>query len=141
MIDKRTYAKIVNLMPIICVDLCVKHGNEYLLVLRKNEPLKMEWWVPGGRLMKGEKIVDAISRKLEQELGLRIVNLVGSIEFMGIYEEVFDKSPYNCPIHTVSAVFLVDHWSLSGDVKLDDQSIDYKFGALPDRFIKNLKKI
>jgi ADP-ribose pyrophosphatase YjhB (NUDIX family) len=65
------YKKILLAMPIVCVDLLVlDQAERVLLVKRKNEPAKGQWWVPGGRVHMGETRLAAAVRKLREECGL-----------------------------------------------------------------------
>ena len=53
------YTKIIEDLPIYCVDIIIKNDQEeYLLIKRNNEPKKGEWWVIGGRVLKGETTKD-----------------------------------------------------------------------------------
>lgn len=134
MIDIDSYKKIINLLPILCVDIVVKKSkSEYLLVKRANEPLKGEWWVIGGRVLKGESLIDAARRKALQELSLNIMELSP----IGYYEEFFEKNHFNVPsgMHSVSIVF---ETYISGDekIELDSQSTEWIFSeTLPTKFI------
>lgn len=123
------YMKVMECMPVVCVDaVVVNNKNEYLLVKRKNDPLKGEFWVPGGRLFKGEKAAEAIVRKMREELGIEV-----KVEKnLGYFEEFFDKTAQNIKtgFHAISLVFLVK--PMSGDIKLDSQSSDWGwFKELP----------
>jgi len=61
------YRKVLSAVPIVCVDcLVVNDASEYLLVKRRNEPLKGEYWVPGGRIYKNERLVEAVRRKMRE---------------------------------------------------------------------------
>jgi len=56
MIQENLYKKILEYLPILCVDVIIKDLNgSILLIKRNNEPLKGEWWVIGGRVLHGEK--------------------------------------------------------------------------------------
>ena len=58
------YGILIDRVPIVCVDVIVRNKKgEYLLVQRNNEPLKGEWWVVGGRLLRGETLADGARRK------------------------------------------------------------------------------
>ena len=132
-IPEDIYRTIVDLMPILCVDCVITNeSGQYLMVLRENEPLKGEWWFPGGRVYKGEKLGCAIRRKVKEELGIRLKNL----RPLGYYEDEFDKNPLNLEsgLHTMGVVFQAEPQSL--DVKLDPQSGDWKFfDKLPKRLV------
>ena len=126
------YRRVLSTMPIVCVDCVVINGKgQYLLVRRDNEPLKGEYWVPGGRLHKGERLVDAVQRKMRQEIGVG----VEIIRNLGFFEEFFDKTAENADggVHTISMVYLVK--PRNGDIRLDEQSSDWGwFDKLPERF-------
>lgn len=132
MIPSDLYKTIVDLMPILCVDIVLKYNGKYLLVKRTKEPLKDQWWVPGGRVLKGETITDAARRKIKEELGVEAEIL----KVLGYFEDKFRENEFGLEsgIHTVSIVFLVKPLSL--DFKLDNQSSSWKFvNALPEHFI------
>jgi len=133
MIRETLYREILRTLPVACVDLVVRRADgKFLVVRRKNEPLKGEWWVVGGRILQGEKVGDAVLRKLKQEVGL--VSL-GAPRFIGLYEDFFDRNSFEmAPYHTLSLVYEV---TVDGaGVILDDQSDGIRWDeALPERFI------
>jgi ADP-ribose pyrophosphatase YjhB (NUDIX family) len=97
------------------------------LVNRKNEPAKDEWWVPGGRVLFGEKREDAAKRKLLEECNLKANDFkkIGNFEF---FFDIADKKYHN--IATLFEV-TVD----SSEVALDEQSSDYKW-LKPEEWLK-----
>ena len=132
-IPKEEYARIMGVLPILCVDVAVQNSKgEYLLIRRANEPLKDQWWVIGGRVLKGETLEQAAVRKVREEVGLD----VGSVKPIGYYEDVSETNPFglSTPQHSVSAVF-----SASVDdqqVRLDSQSTEWKYSdQLPEDFL------
>jgi GDP-mannose mannosyl hydrolase len=118
-------------MPIVCVDcLVVNDVGNYLLVKRKNEPLKGEYWVPGGRLHKNERLVDAVQRKMREEIGVEVEIL----ESLGFFEEFFEHTAEDAPggAHSISLLYLVKPKSY--DIRLDDQSVEWGwFKDIPQR--------
>ena len=131
------YGILIDRVPIVCVDVIVRNKKgEYLLVQRNNEPLKGEWWVVGGRLLRGETLADGARRKCLEEAGIK----VDELNLEGAYEEVFTKCPWNeSGIHTVSFVYSAS--IRSGHIRLDNQSSDWKYCRnLPSRFVKYLKQ-
>jgi len=133
MIPKEEYIKIVDKMPILCMDCIVVYAGKYLLVKRKNRPLKGVYWLPGGRVFKNETLEEAAVRKMKEEIGVhvKIIKLAGFHEFLYEENELGLDS-----IHTLSAVFYVSPLSL--DIKLDDQSEDYIWS---DKLPEQLKLI
>ena len=58
------YAQLVRDCVICCVDILLVRisptgKKQCLLVERASEPVKGVWWLPGGRLLKGETFFDA----------------------------------------------------------------------------------
>lgn len=137
MIPDAEYKIIIEQMPVVCIDaIIINHKKQFLLVRRKNEPLKGEYWVPGGRLLKNETLQEAIIRKVRQELGIESHIIMP----LGVYEEFFDKGPLNIKtgFHAISMVYLMI--AEGENIQLDDQSDDWGwFDKLPERFKKTLK--
>ncbi len=125
------YKQALDTLPILCVDLLLQNKEgEYLLVYRNNEPLKGEWWVPGGRIHKTESVMVSARRKCQEELGLGI----SSFEVVGFLEEFFEDAPFGVQsgFHAVSIVLhaVID----TNKIKLDQQSENWKFSKeLPPR--------
>lgn len=106
-------------MPIVCVDgLVVNERGDFLLVKRQNEPFKGEYWVPGGRVCKGERLVDAIHRKMREELGIE----VDIIERVGFFEFFHPKTEQDAEggVHSISILYLLRPKTY--EIKLDEQS-------------------
>ncbi len=137
MIPRKKYSKILEILPILCVDIIIKNSDDqYLLIKRSNEPLKDEWWVIGGRVIKGETLEEAAQRKVKEEVGL----VTSEYTLAGYYEDPNEKNPFGLllPQHSVSIVFIttIDH---KFSIKLDDQSSAWKLSKeLPKFFLKNL---
>jgi colanic acid biosynthesis protein WcaH len=123
------YRKITEVLPILCVDLVIRSRGKYFLVKRKREPVKGHWWVPGGRVLKGETITQAAKRKAQEELGISIEIL----RVLGYYEDYFKSGYGRDSKHTVSIVVLAKPTTLA--IQLDHQSSDWKLSqALPKDF-------
>jgi len=121
-IPEEEYKNIVDKIPLMCVDCVIVSEGKYLLVKRDNEPLKGVYWTPGGRVLKGEKLYDAVIRKVEEETGL----IVRPISVVGFYEDFYKKNELGLKmVHTTSIVFSAT--VVSGEIKLDNQSSDYKW--------------
>ncbi|PIR98242.1 MAG: hypothetical protein COT89_00855 [Candidatus Colwellbacteria bacterium CG10_big_fil_rev_8_21_14_0_10_42_22] len=105
LIPEKLYKKIVTLVPLPCVDLIVVYNGKFLLGKRRIEPEAGKWWPPGGRVLIGEKLLDATERKLKDDLGLR----TGYREpkFLLTEETIFKNSKGGYVRHTVNAAYLV----------------------------------
>jgi len=130
-LTKKTFKTILDNAPLLCVDIIAKHKGKYLLVKRKNKPLKGAFWLPGGRVLKSETIAMAVKRKMKEETGLKakLIRPLGYFEYFFKSHELGLKNGY----HPVSIVYLVKPLSLK--VKLDRQSSDWKLAKnLPKKF-------
>jgi ADP-ribose pyrophosphatase YjhB (NUDIX family) len=106
-IEDELYKQILERMPIVCVDMLVLNDarDKYLLVKRDREPMKGEWWLPGGRLIRDESPIDAVTRIAEREVGLG-VKLLNPLPQISSYR--FPTSPYDSVgVHSVNLGFLV----------------------------------
>ena len=127
-IEKSKYKEIARVMPIMCVDCLVVKDGKYLLVKRKNHPLKGVYMTPGGRVLKGECLVDAVKRKVKEETGLK----VKPISVVGFYEDFYCQNELGLDqVHTTSIVFVASY--VSGTIKLDAQGSDYKWSDKPPK--------
>ena len=135
-IEQKEYLKIIQSLPISCVDIIIKNkNNEYLLVQRNSDPLKNHYFLVGGRVNLNETLLSAAKRKLNEEVGLN----VDKFEFIGVYQDFFDRNSFGkCEIyHTISLVFLIN---IIGNekIKLNKFSSSYKWSKeLPKRFLEN----
>ncbi|MGB4812502.1 MAG: GDP-mannose mannosyl hydrolase [Methylophilaceae bacterium] len=94
MLNYNTFLKVVESTPLVSVDLLLMRGNEVLLGLRNNRPARSFWFVPGGRILKNETIVNALQRIADKELGLASFIESGQLvlTFYGTYEHFYDDS-------------------------------------------------
>src|SRR4051812_43489741 len=101
-IPEELYKNILASVPIACVDVIVRMRGRIILVQRENEPLKGFWWLPGGRINRGETAIAAAARKVRADVGLSIANTT----FIGYYEDQFETGPFSIAgHHTISLVF------------------------------------
>ncbi len=136
LIEQKLFDQILINMPITCLDLLIYNQGRYLLVRRKNEPVKNQLWFPGGRLFKNEKLEAAAIRIAKNEVGLDCVVK----NFLGVYETIFDTGPNNIPVHTINITyFLHAHDNI---VKLDENHSEYTWAnisRIPDELDVRLK--
>lgn len=135
-IDKQTWGSIVKSMPIPSVDLLVKCPDGILLGKRTNEPAKGEWFVPGGRIQKGEPLREAVHRIAEEELGLEVI-----IEQpLGTYDHFYDCSdvPESGGKHYIAHAYTVS--ATNCRVSGDGQHAEFQvFEAVPDPLHPHVK--
>lgn len=103
LIEEDLYREILRATPIACVDVAVIYCGMVLLVKRADKPAQGQWWLPGGRVMKGETMKEAAARKVKEELGLDCV--VGPLVHTA--ETIFPDGPGGIDVHSINACFLV----------------------------------
>lgn len=75
-------------VPLVSVDLLIVNGGKLLLGQRRDEPARGTWFVPGGRIRRGEAIAEALQRVWRAEI-------VGDMpiaqpQLVGAYEHFYD---------------------------------------------------
>ena len=140
-IKEEIYSEIVKSIPIVCVDAIIKKDNQFLVIQRKENPLKGEWWVPGGRVHLGEELVVALMRKLSEELS---INIKSSYKLVGIYEDFYNSSSFGEHLyHTISFVYEFNIDEMNDlDIFLDSTISKWRFqNNLPERLLKKMRFI
>lgn len=85
------FVEVVKNAPLVSIDLIVENNhNQVLLGLRKNEPAKNYWFVPGGRILKNERIVEAFERIVKNELEINLA--YKDADFLGVFEHLYPEN-------------------------------------------------
>jgi len=94
MLEKNHYKSIANVFPIPAIDLClVNNKGEILMAKRTNTPGKNFYFVPGGRIHKGDSQISCI-RKIISEEGLQNVTPYASrFQLAGVWDHYYDDGP------------------------------------------------
>ena len=84
---------VVRLAPLVAIDLIIRNGDgEVLLGLRNNEPAKGFYFVPGGMILKNERLGEAFARLVKNE-----TNLSAALEdarLLGAYEHFYANNRF-----------------------------------------------
>ena len=86
-LSKEDFLLSLDLAPRMVVELVIKDSEgRIFLIERESEPFVGYWHLPGGFLMKGEKIQECVERLLGDECGM----IVGGVrsEFLGVFENL-----------------------------------------------------
>jgi ADP-ribose pyrophosphatase YjhB (NUDIX family) len=77
------FTSIYSRVPRLSVDLLLRTPEGILLTKRSTDPCKGQWHIPGGTVLFGERLVDAVHRIAKGELGITVEvgNHVGFIEY------------------------------------------------------------
>ncbi|MEO8394247.1 MAG: NUDIX domain-containing protein [Chloroflexota bacterium] len=123
------YRRILETMPIPCVDIAIVANGAALLVRRKDAPARGQWWIPGGRVLKGEMMREAAIRKAREEVGIDCH--VGPI--IHTAETVFSDGPDNIPVHSINSCFFMYPINPDFQITLDAHHHEYRWiDHIPD---------
>jgi colanic acid biosynthesis protein WcaH len=130
------YGEIIRVMPIPCVDLVVTDKERRVLLLRrKNEPMKGDWWFPGGRVFFLEPRIQAAERKLKEECNLDALWMTE----LGTYELINNIPDSELFGHWITTLFHV-RARQPESLKLDGQSTEAEWQSLEVWKSRNLHK-
>ncbi|MCG3209168.1 MAG: GDP-mannose mannosyl hydrolase [Anaerolineae bacterium] len=117
------YHQILERLPIACVDIAIVAGGAVLLVKRKDQPARGQWWVPGGRVLKGEMMKETAVRKAREEVGIECH--VGPI--IHTAETIFPDGPNDIPVHSINSCFFLYPANPDFKPQLDDHHAEYRW--------------
>jgi colanic acid biosynthesis protein WcaH len=117
------YRRIIECIPIACVDIAILSQDAIMLVKRKDPPAIGEWWLPGGRVLKGEMMQDTALRKAREEVGIdcRVGRIIHTAE------TIFPDGPYGQSIHSINSCFLLSPKDQHFQPRLDAHHDDYRW--------------
>lgn len=88
LLKRSAFLSVVRHAPLVAIDLLVRDADGHMLVgHRTNPPARGYWFVPGGRIRKGETLVVAFDRISAAELGHSYS--IGEAHFVGVYEHFY----------------------------------------------------
>ncbi|WP_082224230.1 NUDIX domain-containing protein [Halorubrum sp. T3] len=134
-ISEEDWNTIVANSPIVSVDLLVRYKDGLLFGKRTNKPAKGYWFLPGGRVQKGETRCEAVDRIAKEELGLS----VEIVESLGAFEHIYETSDVDSVAtkHYLANGYVVD--VISGEPQADDQHEDIQiFDSAPEPLHENI---
>jgi len=129
-IPEDVFAACLERLPQVCVEVVLTHDGGVLLARRTNPPAAGEWFWPGSRLYKGERLEPAARRVAREELGVAV-----AVERrLGVQEHFWETaSPAGAGSrHTVNVVYEVSQTGAL-DVSLDDQHDDWRLVREPEQ--------
>jgi ADP-ribose pyrophosphatase YjhB (NUDIX family) len=114
-IPSTLYDQIKQCMPIVSVEALIVMDYSLLFLRRNNQPVKGEWWFPGGRIHKGESLEQTLYRKIKEETGLEI----SESKLINVYSRVFPER------HDITIVYLCK--CKEDKIKLNNEHSKYAF--------------
>jgi colanic acid biosynthesis protein WcaH len=119
---------VIRLAPLIAVDFVIRNArDEVLLGLRNNEPAKGCYFVPGGMILKNERLADAFSRLLKTETDFTAS--IDDARLIGAFERFYDNNRFGTSGYGTHYVVLgyelkVDQ---AAEPKADDQHSELRW--------------
>lgn len=132
-LDKETFRSVIAHAPLVSLDLVVRNSaGEILLGRRINRPAQGFWFVPGGRILKNERLDDAFTRITRAELGQPFAR--SDARLLDLYEHFYEDSAFGTTpdTHYVVAGYLLD---LPADLTLslpDTQHDGFRWWSIDD---------
>jgi colanic acid biosynthesis protein WcaH len=106
----------VRLAPLISIDFIIRNPRqEILLGLRNNAPAKGSYFVPGGIILKNERLADAFKRILKRETNFDAT--IADARLIAAYEHIYDNNCFGNPAFGTHYITL-DHELKIGDAAL-----------------------
>lgn len=127
-IPEDVFANCLQRLPQVCVEVVLTRPEGVLVARRTNPPAAGEWFWPGSRLYKGERLPDAARRVASEELGLAVT----VDRRLGVHEHFWQTAAPDGAgsRHTVNVVYEVSSETL--DVTLDDQHDRWRMLSEPE---------
>jgi colanic acid biosynthesis protein WcaH len=122
-LNDKIFRVVVDLMPLISIDILLKKDNKTLLGKRTNKPAQGYFFSTGGKINKNETINNAMIRIAKNELN---IELKSTPKFIGVFEHFYDDSVYR----DVSTHYVNLAYELEVDKSPDlptDQHSEYKW--------------
>lgn len=91
MLKADAFKFIIENAPLVSIDICLVNKGKLLLGKRNNQPLKNEWFTPGGRIFKNESWQECIRRVASAELGMEGAN-PREFTLMGVWDHFYPNS-------------------------------------------------
>jgi colanic acid biosynthesis protein WcaH len=97
MLTNDRFLQTIESTPLIAIDLIVSNTEgEFLLGYRLNKPAQNSWFVPGGRIRKGETLDQAFRRIVLDELGCADLSR-DDADLVGVYEHLYEDNVFGAP--------------------------------------------
>lgn len=123
------------MLPLVSIDLLLRDAQgRYLLGLRSNPPAAGCWFVPGGRIRKGETLTQALGRLAAEELAMTLPP--DRWRLHGVYEHFYDTNfagETGMPTHYVALAYQAQLPQGGEPAQLPSgQHLGYRWESPPD---------
>jgi colanic acid biosynthesis protein WcaH len=124
---------VIRLAPLIAIDFIIRNArDEILLGLRNNEPAKDWYFVPGGMVLKNERLADAFARLLKTETSYTL--RIDEARLLGAFEHFYKNNRFGNSDYSTHYVVLGYELGVpdAAEPKPDDQHSELRFWPLAD---------
>ena len=122
------FAQVIRLTPLVAIDLIIRDSvGRVLLGLRNSEPAKGQYFVPGGRILKGERHKEAFARISKSETNCEF--RFEDARLLGIYDHIYSANALGEPgygTHYVTLAYEVRIHDLP-TIQPDYQHAEYRW--------------
>lgn len=127
-LDKATFSTVIASTPLVSIDLVIMNEhNQVLLGQRLNRPAKQYWFVPGGRIYKGERLDNAFQRLTKDELGCELS--IEQAELLGPFTHLYDDNVFGDEFgtHYVAIAYVLKVYTEQLNLPLNEQHDAYQW--------------
>ena len=132
MLDAQTFKTVIENAPLVSIDLCLVCEGQLLLGKRNYEPLRGEWFTPGGRIHKNETWQNSLRRISLSELGFPVED-IDKFTLMGAWDHFYPNSVVDQEIST--HYLNLPHYACfetRPEIVTDDQHSEFKWYELKE---------
>ena len=110
-LEKSVFTTVIDSTPLVSIDLVIENTDgKILLGYRNNRPAKGYWFVPGGRIQKGESMDDAFQRLTLAEIGK--VFQRENATFLGPYEHFYDDYVFGEDVLLIMSFWVISLFAI-----------------------------
>ena len=92
-LSRQRFSQVIESTPLVSIDFVIEdESGQVLLGERLNRPAQGFWFVPGGRVLKNEKLEDAFARLTQEELGYEFE--LFQAKLLGPYTHLYDDNVF-----------------------------------------------
>lgn len=132
MLSSDEFRDVVERTVLCAIDLVVRSPRgKVLLGLRKNSPAQDYWFVPGGRIHKGERLDEALRRVSAEEIGL--VLRTADVRLLGLFDHIYEDNAFGAPGFGTQYVVIACETETEEDASWPKgQHDDYRFATVEE---------